>query len=62
MPCGTNIPAYMEQIRLGNFAALAQILMDVNPYADGLPAACAHISARANAIRTARETAFPSET
>lgn len=30
-PAGTNIPKYMEQIRLGNFDAAAQIIMDVNP-------------------------------
>ena len=30
-PAGTNIPAYMEQIRLGNWDAAARIIMQVNP-------------------------------
>ena len=30
-PAGTNIPAYMEQIRLGNWDEAARIIMQVNP-------------------------------
>lgn len=30
-PAGTNIPKYMEQIRKGNFAEAAKIIMEVNP-------------------------------
>lgn len=30
-PAGTNIPAYMEQIRLGNWDEAARIIMRVNP-------------------------------
>lgn len=30
-PAGTDIPAYMEQIRMGNWAGAAQIIMRVNP-------------------------------
>ncbi len=41
-PAGTNIPAYMEQIRLGNFAGAAQILMDVNPMPMVTSRVCAH--------------------
>lgn len=41
-PAGTNIPAYMEQIRLGNFAGAAQILMDVNPMPMITSRVCAH--------------------
>ncbi len=41
-PAGTNISAYMEQIRLGNFAGAAQILMDVNPMPAVTSRVCAH--------------------
>ncbi len=41
-PAGTNIPEYMEQIRLGNFAGAAQILMDVNPMPPITSRVCAH--------------------
>ena len=41
-PAGTNIPAYMEQIRHGNFAGAAQILMEVNPMPMVTSRVCAH--------------------
>lgn len=41
-PGGTNISAYMEQIRLGNFAGAAQIIMDVNPMPMVTGRVCAH--------------------
>ncbi|MDO4313667.1 MAG: FAD binding domain-containing protein, partial [Eubacteriales bacterium] len=41
-PAGTNIPEYMEQIRLGNFAGAAQILMKVNPMPAVTSRVCAH--------------------
>ena len=31
-PAGTDIPAYMEQIRAGNWDAAARIIMQVNPF------------------------------
>lgn len=42
-PAGTNIPGYMEQIRLGNFAGAAQIIMDVNPIPMITSRVCAHL-------------------
>ncbi len=41
-PAGTNIPEYMEQIRYGNFAGAAQILMQVNPMPAVTSRVCAH--------------------
>ena len=41
-PAATDIPAYMEQIRLGNFAGAAQIIMDVNPMPMITSRVCAH--------------------
>ena len=41
-PAGTDISAYMEQVRLGNFAGAAQILMDVNPMPMVTSRVCAH--------------------
>jgi len=41
-PAGTNIPEYMEQIRLKNFAGAAQIIMDVNPLPMITSRVCAH--------------------
>lgn len=42
-PAGTDISAYMEQIRLGNFAGAAQILMDVNPMPMITSRVCTHL-------------------
>ena len=41
-PAGTDIPAYMEQLRLGNPAGAAQILMNVNPMPCITGRVCAH--------------------
>ena len=41
-PAGTDISAYMEQVRLGNFAGAAQIIMDVNPMPMITSRVCAH--------------------
>jgi len=41
-PAATDISAYMEQIRLGNVAGAAQIIMDVNPMPMITSRVCAH--------------------
>ena len=41
-PAGTDIPAYMEQIRLNNIPGAAQILMKVNPMPAVTSRVCAH--------------------
>lgn len=41
-PAGTDIPAYMEQIRKGNTAGAAQIIMEVNPMPALTSRVCAH--------------------
>lgn len=41
-PAGTDIPAYMEQIRKGNTAGAAQIIMEVNPMPAITSRVCAH--------------------
>lgn len=41
-PAGTDIPAYMEQIRNGNTAGAAQIIMEVNPMPAITSRVCAH--------------------
>ena len=41
-PAGTDIPAYMEQIRMGNMDAAASIIMQVNPMPMITSRVCAH--------------------
>jgi NADPH-dependent glutamate synthase beta subunit-like oxidoreductase len=41
-PAATDIPAYMEQIRLGNIDGAAQIIMNVNPMPAITSRVCAH--------------------
>lgn len=41
-PAGTDIPAYMEQLRLGNVDGAAQIIMNVNPMPMITSRVCAH--------------------
>ena len=41
-PAGTDIPAYTEQIRKGNTAGAAQIIMEVNPMPAITSRVCAH--------------------
>lgn len=41
-PAGTNIPEYMEQVRLGNYDGAAQIIMNVNPMPMVTSRVCAH--------------------
>lgn len=41
-PAGTDIPGYMEQLRLGNVAGAAQIIMNVNPMPAITSRICAH--------------------
>jgi NADPH-dependent glutamate synthase beta subunit-like oxidoreductase len=41
-PAGTDIPAYMEQLRQGNTAGAAQIIMRVNPMPALTSRVCAH--------------------
>lgn len=41
-PAGTDIPAYMEQIRKGSIAGAAQIIMQVNPMPALTSRVCAH--------------------
>ncbi|MDL2217962.1 FAD binding domain-containing protein [Christensenellaceae bacterium OttesenSCG-928-M15] len=41
-PAGTDIPAYMEELRLGNWAAAASIIMKVNPMPMITSRVCAH--------------------
>ncbi|MCI8297718.1 MAG: FAD-dependent oxidoreductase [Lachnospiraceae bacterium] len=41
-PAGTDIPGYMEQLRLGNPDGAAQILMEVNPMPCITSRVCAH--------------------
>lgn len=41
-PAGTDISRYMEQVRLGNFAGAAQVIMDVNPMPMITSRVCAH--------------------
>lgn len=41
-PAGTDIPAYMEQLRMGNVAGAAQIIMKVNPMPMLTSRVCAH--------------------
>lgn len=41
-PAGTNIPKYMEQIRKGNFAEAAKIIMEVNPMPMITSRVCSH--------------------
>lgn len=41
-PAGTDIPAYMEQLRMGNVDGAAQIIMNVNPMPMLTSRVCAH--------------------
>ncbi|MDA8124937.1 MAG: FAD binding domain-containing protein [Deltaproteobacteria bacterium] len=46
-PAGTNIPAYLERIRAGQFDAAAKVLLEVNPLAAITGRICPHFCEKA---------------